>query len=214
MIEGIIYCYHSPSNKYYIGQTIHESKRKRQHIRLSNTGDNAYFHKAIRKHGFENFKYSVLFHFSSLNKDRVKVVLNALEIYYINKYRREGKTLYNTCQGGRGGGNMTGKHFSEESKEKMRKSHLGHKQSNETIRKRVLSLKGKRKLSKEDLMKLELGRKKNLRPVLQINQNGKVVREWNCAYNINTFNHNTIAAYLKRYGGECNYKGYTWRYKK
>lgn len=136
MIEGIIYCYHSPSNKYYIGQTIHESKRKRQHIQLSNTGDNAYFHKAIRKHGFENFKYSVLFHFSSLNKDRVKVVLNALEIYYINKYRREGKTLYNTCQGG------------------------------------------------------------------------------NCAYNINTFNHNTIAAYLKRYGGECNYKGYTWRYKK
>ena len=125
MIEGIIYCYHSPSNKYYIGQTIHESKRKRQHIQLSNTGDNAYFHKAIRKHGFENFKYSVLFHFSSLNKDRVKVVLNALEIYYINKYRREGKTLYNTCQGGR-----------------------------------VLSLKGKRKLSKEDLMKLELGRKK------------------------------------------------------
>lgn len=136
MIEGIIYCYHSPSNKYYIGQTIHESKRKRQHIQLSNTGDNAYFHKAIRKHGFENFKYSVLFHFSSLNKDRVKVVLNALEIYYINKYRREGKTLYNTCQGGRGGGNMTGKHFSEESKEKMRKSHLGHKQSNETIRKK------------------------------------------------------------------------------
>ena len=101
MIEGIIYCYHSPSNKYYIGQTIHESKRKRQHIQLSNTGDNAYFHKAIRKHGFENFRYSVLFHFSSLNKDRVKVVLNALEIYYINKYRREGKTLYNTCQGGR-----------------------------------------------------------------------------------------------------------------
>lgn len=44
--------------------------------------------------------------------------------------------------------------------------------------------------------------------------NGKVVREWNCVYNINTFNHNTIAAYLKRYGGECNYKGYTWRYKK
>lgn len=74
MIEGIIYCYHSPSNKYYIGQTIHESKRKRQHIQLSNTGDNAYFHKAIRKHGFKNFKYSVLFHFSSLNKDRVKEV--------------------------------------------------------------------------------------------------------------------------------------------
>lgn len=101
MIEGIIYCYHSPSDKYYIGQTIHESKRKRRHIQLSDTGDNAYFHKAIRKHGFENFKYSVLFHFSSLNKDRVKVVLNALEIYYINKYRREGKTSYNTCQGGR-----------------------------------------------------------------------------------------------------------------
>lgn len=59
MIEGIIYCYHSPSNKYYIGQTIHENKRKRQHTQLSNTGDNAYFHKAIRKYGMENFKYSV-----------------------------------------------------------------------------------------------------------------------------------------------------------
>lgn len=95
MTEGIIYCYHSPSNKYYIGQTIHENKRKRQHTQLSN-----------------------------------------------------------------------------------------------------------------------IGRKKKLRHILQINQDGKIVKEWDCAYNINTFNHNTIATYLKRYGGECNYKGYIWRYKK
>lgn len=214
MIEGIIYCYHSPSNKYYIGQTIHEAKRKRQHIQLSNTGDNAYFHKAIRKYGIRNFEYSVLFYFKSDCKDRVKTVLNALEIYYINRYRKEGKVLYNICPGGRGGGNMSGKHFSEESKEKMRMSHLGYKQSEETIKKRSISMKGRRKLSQEDLIKMELGRRKRLKSVLQIDHDGIIVKEWGCVYNIDTFNHNTIAVYLRRYGGECNYKGYIWRYKK
>lgn len=50
MIEGIIYCYHSPSNKYYIGQTIHESKRKspffeRQKEAIQRRFDNGRYYK-------------------------------------------------------------------------------------------------------------------------------------------------------------------------
>lgn len=55
---GIIYKYTSPSNKIYIGQTIHEHTRYMRHKRTE--GDNK-FHRAIKKYGFEKFTYEVIF---------------------------------------------------------------------------------------------------------------------------------------------------------
>lgn len=101
-IIGIIYQYKSPSNKYYIGQTIDEKRRKRDHRSLAEKGVDSPFYKAIRKYKFENFEYTVLFKFQSEDREKVKVVLNSLEKYYISKYRKGGKILYNVTDGGDG----------------------------------------------------------------------------------------------------------------
>lgn len=59
---GIIYRYTNPNNgKVYIGQTIHPEQRKRNHIHEALVkGSDFYFHRAIRKHGFDTFIYEVL----------------------------------------------------------------------------------------------------------------------------------------------------------
>lgn len=44
----------------------------------------------------------MLFTIQSRSRERVKVVLNALEKYYISKYKRGGKLLYNVTDGGDG----------------------------------------------------------------------------------------------------------------
>lgn len=44
----------------------------------------------------------VLFTIRSRSRERVKVVLNALEKYYISKYKKGGKLLYNVTDGGDG----------------------------------------------------------------------------------------------------------------
>lgn len=54
---GIIYCYQSPSGKYYIGQpSCCPEKRKREHQSAANRGTGYAFHNAIRKYGFDSFK--------------------------------------------------------------------------------------------------------------------------------------------------------------
>lgn len=59
MFTGIIYKYTNEldNNKVYIGQTVNEHKRKIDH---KNSKKKDRFHGAIRKYGFDSFKYSVL----------------------------------------------------------------------------------------------------------------------------------------------------------
>lgn len=66
---------------------------------MASKGIDLPFYRAIRKYGFENFEYVVLFTIQSRSKERVKVVLNALEKYYISRYKRGGKLLYNVTDG-------------------------------------------------------------------------------------------------------------------
>ena len=139
MINGIVYCYESPSGKFYIGRTIHEHRRKIMHKWYATHGlpkDLHTFQRAIKKYGFNSFKYTILFNYSSENKEDVLNHINEMEIFYIDFFKKEGKLLYNNSLGGDGGSPMLGKHFSEESKMKMRISHLGQKPSEETLRKR------------------------------------------------------------------------------
>lgn len=184
MVNGIVYSYKSPSNKYYIGRTIHESKRKYTHEwyakNSSSIGIHA-FQRAIKKYGFKNFEYSVLYKYSSDNKEDVLNHINEKEMYYIAEYKKRGEKLYNSSLGGEGGSPMLGKHFSEESRMKMRLAHLGQVPSEETIRKRKIALKGKRHLTKEELNKMETGRRKRLKRIVQLDLDGNLIKEWiNC----------------------------------
>jgi group I intron endonuclease len=105
-MTGIIYKYTSPSNKVYIGQTIHEHVRYMRHKRIE--GDNK-FHRAIKKYGFENFTYEVIFTIDNEDRKRVKEKLDFMERYYIRKYDSLNNG-YNLTAGGEGG---SGKHTEE-----------------------------------------------------------------------------------------------------
>lgn len=82
-MEGIIYCYKSPSGKYYVGQTIRESLRHKEH--KNRKGNCVKFKKAIEKYGFENFKYKVLIRVNC-DESFLNIILNRLERMYIKKY--------------------------------------------------------------------------------------------------------------------------------
>lgn len=213
MCTGIIYCYKSPSGKYYIGKTLQENTRRYRHLFNSRNGSNIPFHRAIRKYGIDSFEYSILFRIKSDEKKRANIVLCNMEKFFIRKFIQKGYNLYNISAGGEGGGNMTGRHFSVESRMKMSLSHKGRKQSKETIVKRSLSLKGKRKLTKEDLNKLAQGRRKNLKAVLQYSLDGKLVKRWDNTPSIPS----TIASYVALKaclnGKNKTCAGYIWKYE-
>lgn len=104
-MEGIIYKYTSPSNKVYIGQTINESKRKNTHknAEFNNDCRLPYFYNAIRKYGFNNFKYEVIerIYFSLEERDSIYEKLNSLEEYYISFYKSNDLNFgYNITKGG------------------------------------------------------------------------------------------------------------------
>lgn len=88
---GIIYCYtNKNTGKKYIGQTIHPDQRKATHKSKALTeGSDYYFHRSIRKHGWDNFDYEVL-------EDNVED-LNDRENHYINMYDTLWPNGYNQC---------------------------------------------------------------------------------------------------------------------
>lgn len=214
MCTGIIYCYKSPSGRYYIGKTLQENIRRYRHFFDSKNGSDTPFHRAIRKYGIDSFKYTVLFRIKSNKEGRADIILCNMEKFFIRIFIQRGCKLYNISAGGEGGGNMTGRHFSTESKIKMSLAHRGRKPSKETIAKRSLSLKGKRKLTKEDLDKLAQGRKKNLKAVLQYSLNGEFIKRWDNTPSIPP----TIASYVALKaclnGRNKTCAGYIWKYER
>lgn len=214
MFTGIIYCYESPSGRCYIGKTLHERKRKQRHLFDAIKGSNIPFHRAIRKYGLDSFNYSILFTIRGISSSRIDTVLCSLERFFIKKFLKSNHPLYNISSGGEGGGNMKGKQFTEESKLKMRNSHLGIRQSKETREKRSKSMKGKRNLSKDEINKLAEGRRKNLKAVIQYDLHGNFIRRWDNTPSIPS----TIASYfalkacLNGYNKTCG--GYIWKYER
>lgn len=99
-IKGIIYKYTNIDNgKVYIGQTINEEERIKQH---KYAYDKTPFEKAVKEEGFDNFKYSVIYRVTGWNKDLVCKVLNLMEVYYIELYNSTLKSNgYNIDIGGK-----------------------------------------------------------------------------------------------------------------
>ena len=91
----IIYKYTSPSGKYYIGQTYNEHMRKYFHKYDATRGKTSAFYNAIRKYGFENFKYEVIV------RDVPHYLVNAFERYWIWYYKANTEG-YNSTIGGDG----------------------------------------------------------------------------------------------------------------
>jgi len=128
MEKGIIYKITSPSEKVYIGKTVDFSSRMSCYRNL-NCKDQKAIYGSLKKYGFESHRVEVLYEGPSFD-------LSEKEIYYINlhkSFRRDNPLGLNLTLGGDGT--------------------LGHKQSDETIQKRVSYHVGsKRTLETKQLM--------------------------------------------------------------
>lgn len=106
------------NGKVYIGQSRDIHKRWIDHRRKSPYLSNIYLHRAIRKHGIENFRFEVL------EECRIDQ-LNDLERKYIIRYKSLKPNGYNLDLGG-----GAGKEISKETKEKLRLATTGEKNPN------------------------------------------------------------------------------------
>ena len=93
------------NNKAYIGQTNNIEARKRNHksdsFNKKSSGYNLLFHIAIRKYGWENFKFEIL---EEIPEEFGYEYVNEREMYFIQKYetQKDSNKGYNITYGGQG----------------------------------------------------------------------------------------------------------------
>lgn len=87
------------NNKKYIGFTKNElKKRKNQHKNKANNNSQFAFHKAIRKYGWDNFEWEIIY--ESWDGEHC---LTVMEPYFIAEYDSYGQNGYNMDTGGKKG---------------------------------------------------------------------------------------------------------------
>lgn len=96
---GIIYCYtNQVNNKKYIGQTMNPTQRHSAHKSCAYNDKSpewdSVFHRAIRKYGWENFQYEILYETEDVE------LLNELEKFYISYFKTQIPNGYNVLEGG------------------------------------------------------------------------------------------------------------------
>lgn len=139
---GVVYKVESIlDGKIYIGKTTGSfTYRKSAHLCAARNNRGYYFHKALRRHGEDNFIWDILVEHAD------EKILNNLEIKYINYFNSFDPSCgYNLTRGGDG---QTGVIVSEATKKKrsvsVSKTLKGHSVSAETKRKISEALKGKK----------------------------------------------------------------------
>jgi group I intron endonuclease len=133
------------SGKCYVGVSVNIHSRWRQHkYWAKNKKVVSKITNSIKKHGVENFEFSVI---ELCEKD----FFDEKERYWISKYNSV-ENGYNLTYGG-----SVRKIVSEETKEKMSKSRLGVPKS-ESHKNKIAEVNGSRE-SREKFSKLNLGRK-------------------------------------------------------
>ena len=131
MDKIVIYCYHCiPTGKKYVGQTMHEERRKYHHrwLAIEKSSQQA-FHRAIRKYGWDSFIYGVIEQTDDKNR----------EAYWIEELNTMSEG-YNMTTGGESNSH------SQEVRERISAGNKGKVISQEQRMKISNSLKG-RKLS-------------------------------------------------------------------
>jgi group I intron endonuclease len=139
----------------YIGYaTVDLKVRKRNHKSSTNRGDGCYFHNAIRKYGWNNFRW-ILLEQGVMDFE----ILKELEIYWIKEFGTKYPNGYNLTDGG---GGIYGHKHSEETRRKLSEVKKGKKRgpvSEEAKKKMSEALKGKIPWSKGKTLSEETRRK-------------------------------------------------------
>lgn len=126
--------------KIYVGQTAQTLWRRRRAHENECARSTAYFHRSLKKHGFENFQWE------EIESCHSKEELHAREIYWIEQFQCMAPAGYNSAEGGKGGAYLeshkrrisealTGRVISEATRQKISLLKKGRKQSPETIAK-------------------------------------------------------------------------------
>lgn len=131
MDKYTVYMHTTPSGKKYIGITKNNPEKRWKNG--NGYSGNDYFMKAIKKYGWGKIQHDILF--ENLSRDEACSKEIELIKYYKSNIREFG---YNISSGGE---THSGVKASPETIEKLRESHLGLKQNNETKFKKSIALK-------------------------------------------------------------------------
>lgn len=129
------------NKKVYIGRTVCPIEdRQWGHVNAAKKNSKTVFHNAIRKHGADNFQFSVLCQCDSYEE------MNEKEKYFISLLDSQIPNGYNMTPGGDGlpkgyPSPNKGVPCSEETKQKLRRANIGKKYSEENNQKKSDSLK-------------------------------------------------------------------------
>lgn len=199
---GIIYCYTSPNNKKYIGQTRNEIKRKSRwlNMRYKYAGGGKIEHSR-KKYGPENFTYEVLERICANSEQELNTKLNLAETYWI-KYFDTYKSGLNSSLGG-----------TSTWTENYKKAHLSHKHSDE-VKKRIseknkLYWKSKdRHVNTDHLKKVY---EENSQSIDQYTLDKKFIKTWNSAAEASRNTGIDKSSIRKCCNGKRNYiNGFIW----
>ena len=142
------------TGKSYIGYSIRGLEKRKPEHKILSCGESAfYFHRAIKKYGWDNFSWVLLE--SNITDFEV---LKELEIYWIEEY----DTFYNGYNLTKGGNGIFGYHHTEETRRKLSEVKKGKKRgpvSEEAKKKMSEALKGKIPWSKGKTLSEETRRK-------------------------------------------------------
>ena len=110
------------TGKRYVGKTrVSFQRRIWEHKNESANGSDRYFHRALRKYGFDAFVWERLYR----GKDENQLVY--WECYYIKMLKTKSPNGYNLTDGGDGVHGRTGWHHLEATKVKIRMGNVGKK---------------------------------------------------------------------------------------
>ena len=166
------------NGKFYIGKTKGTLEKRIQSHKLASNKKKWLFYNAIKKYGFHNFKWEIIFECDDID------LLNKKEKEFISKNING----YNIAEGGTGGDTFSnnpkkealranvskfhkGKKLTDEHKKKISDAHKGKQKpwASETAKKMSESLKGKKKkfrpLSEETKRKISESNKGKKKPM-------------------------------------------------
>jgi len=214
MQVGIIYKYTSPSGKIYIGQTVSSNNRKNSHKHITSK-TNTKFGNAIKKYGIDNLEYEEIYKTKDItlcDKDKLKTILDKLEIAYISYYDSYSNGYNCTL----GGGGILGHKHSEETKRQFSINRigntncLGNKHSDETKQKISKAQKGKI-VSEETKLKIGNSHKKQ---ISQYSKSGEFIKNWESIKNASEKLNIDASGIIKVCKGTRKTSGgFTWKYK-